>query len=341
VEDATPGEKPARNAEGSSRIPAVGSPEPGASQPPGASRRRRRVVGTVAVVVVLVFVYAAVVTLYALSGSVRSFDAKEPEPEKGGVTVVLTVEGIDAARQRADMTAYIDPSDTLFTGDGLALGEDIHVIISPIEGSQTLSFKADSAIGTKPIRMLADGEIGTWPFDHYDVDDLVVLAYVTTDGVSRPIPTTVWMKGDVPGWSASVAQKTKAPPELPASLSEAISTAPLLEFSASRSASTVAFAFVLLALLVVMPCLVLFVAITAFRGRRKLEASFMGWMGAMLFATIPLRTFLPGSPPIGSWIDFTVVLWVVTGLIAGLAIYVAAWARWAHSEPGASSSRAP
>jgi hypothetical protein len=298
-------------------------------------------VGTVAVVVVLVLVYATVVTLYALSGSVRSFDAERPEPPKGGVTVVLNVEAIDAARQRADLTAFIDPSETLFTGDDLALAEDINVIVSPIEGNQALSFKADSALGTKPIRLLADGEIGTWPFDHYDVDDLVVLAYVTTDGVSRPIPTTVWMKGDVPGWSASVAQKTKAPPELPASLSEAISTAPLLEFSASRSASTVAFAFVLLALLVVMPCLVLFVAITAFRGRRKLEASFMGWMGAMLFATIPLRTFLPGSPPIGSWIDFTVVLWVVTGLIAGLAIYVAAWARWAHPEPGASSSGAP
>ena len=52
----------------------------------------------------------------------------------------------------------------------------------------------------------------------------------------------------------------------------------------------------------------------------------------MLFATIPLRTFLPGSPPIGSWIDFTVVLWVVVGLIVGLAIYVAAWARWGHPE---------
>jgi hypothetical protein len=56
-------------------------------------------------------------------------------------------------------------------------------------------------------------------------------------------------------------------------------------------------------------------------------------MGAMLFATIPLRTFLPGSPPIGSWIDYTVVLWVVVGLIVGLAIYVAAWARWSHPGP--------
>jgi hypothetical protein len=48
----------------------------------------------------------------------------------------------------------------------------------------------------------------------------------------------------------------------------------------------------------------------------------------MLFATIPLRTFLPGSPPIGSWVDYLVVLWVVAGLVLGLVIYVLAWLKW-------------
>ena len=289
-----------------------------------------------AVALAFVLVYVAVVTLYAFSGNVTSPSANGPEPDSGGVTVVLNVEGVDAAHQRIDMTARIDPSQTLLSGDGLALAEDIDVIVSPIDGSQTLAFKADSAVATKPVRLLAEGEIGTWPFDRYGTDKLVVLAYVTSEGVSRPIPTKVWMTGDVPGWSGSVAQRTKAPAQQPATLAEAVITAPRLDFSVGRSASTVAFAFVLLALLVMMPCLVLFVAITAFRGRRRLEPSFMGWMGAMLFATIPLRTFLPGSPPIGSWIDFTVVLWVVVGLVAGLAVYVAAWARWARPEPAAS-----
>jgi Domain of unknown function (DUF4436) len=47
----------------------------------------------------------------------------------------------------------------------------------------------------------------------------------------------------------------------------------------------------------------------------------------MLFATVPLRTFLPGSPPIGSWIDFTIVLWVIVALVTGLGLYVTAWSR--------------
>jgi hypothetical protein len=51
----------------------------------------------------------------------------------------------------------------------------------------------------------------------------------------------------------------------------------------------------------------------------------MSWMGAMLFAAIPLRNFLPGSPPPGSWIDAVIVLWVIVALVAALALYVLAW----------------
>lgn len=108
---------------------------------------------------------------------------------------------------------------------------------------------------------------------------------------------------------------------------------PTIDITASRSVSTLAFGFLLLGLLVVMPTLVLFVAIRSYTGKRKVEATLTSWMGAMLFATIPLRTFLPGSPPIGSWIDFLIVLWVIVGLIAGLTIYVLAWNRWGTPAP--------
>ena len=79
--------------------------------------------------------------------------------------------------------------------------------------------------------------------------------------------------------------------------------------------------------MVVIPVLVLTVAVMVLRGRRKVEVTVMGWMGAMLFATIPLRNFLPGSPPIGSWIDYLIVLWVLAGLVVGLVLFVIAWIR--------------
>jgi hypothetical protein len=173
--------------------------------------------------------------------------------------------------------------------------------------------------------------VENWPFDRYDAN-IVVLAYTTVDGVKTTLPTFVEWKGSLSGWNFQVQEND----ERTAAVTDAdgaTDALPTIDIGASRSGSTLAFGFLLLALLVVMPTLVLFVAIRAYTGHRKVEATLTSWMGAMLFATIPLRGFLPGSPPIGSWIDFLVVLWVIVGLIAGLTIYVLAWNRWGTPDP--------
>ncbi|MFF8186086.1 DUF4436 family protein [Microbacterium sp. NPDC016588] len=40
-----------------------------------------------------------------------------------------------------------------------------------------------------------------------------------------------------------------------------------------------------------------------------------------------MRNFLPGSPPIGSWIDYLVVLGALAALVARLVIFVVARVR--------------
>lgn len=52
------------------------------------------------------------------------------------------------------------------------------------------------------------------------------------------------------------------------------------------------------------------------RNRRKFQPPMTTWYAAMLFAVMPLRNGLPDSPPIGSWIDVTVTLWVIAVLAA-------------------------
>jgi hypothetical protein len=51
---------------------------------------------------------------------------------------------------------------------------------------------------------------------------------------------------------------------------------------------------------------------------------------AMLFAIVALRNFLPGNPPLGSWIDQAVVLWVLIGLVVAMALFILAW--WRHRD---------
>ena len=37
---------------------------------------------------------------------------------------------------------------------------------------------------------------------------------------------------------------------------------------------------------------------------------------------------MPGGPPIGVWIDYIVLLWVVVIFMTSLAVFVAAWLRY-------------
>jgi hypothetical protein len=282
------------------------TPTPAARKP-----RSRRWIPFV-VIGVLVLIYAGTVALYAESGDISSAIPTDATPPAGGVTVELTPQTVNAAGQRVLMDLSIETSPELTSTNSITPNETINVIVAPTGGEQSITFASGEVPATTPISVIADGEIENWPFDTYKTTDLVVIACKNQCADGTPIPTNVYLKGSVPGWhlTGSVKQNGRT-----------------IEFAASRSGSTIAFAVVLLALMIAMPCLTLFVAVSTVLGRRKVEPSFMSWMAAMLFATIPLRTFLPGSPPIGSWIDFLIVLWVIAGLVAGLIIYVVAWAQ--------------
>ena len=51
------------------------------------------------------------------------------------------------------------------------------------------------------------------------------------------------------------------------------------------------------------------------------------WYAANLFAIVPLRNILPGSPPPGSWIDQAIVQWVLIALVLAMSLYIFSWVR--------------
>jgi hypothetical protein len=101
-----------------------------------------------------------------------------------------------------------------------------------------------------------------------------------------------------------------------------------------RSPSTAAFAAVIVAVLISLAGVALFVAVQTSRGLRKFQPPMATWYAAMLFAVVPLRNALPDSPPIGFWIDVTVVLWVIVVLVASMLLYISCW--WRQLKPEVS-----
>ncbi|WP_100810140.1 DUF4436 family protein [Microbacterium sp. BR1] len=281
---------------------------------------RRRGILVALSLIAIVAVYAVSVALYALGGQVTDVDADEPE--KWDVKLSVVPQSVDAVRDR--VAVRIDVENPGPADNDYGLTETLGVLVSGADGDRMLEFGSSGVPSPVSVELVTDGVVEQWPFDSH-TGVTTIIAYRLVDGEPQALRTWVTASGRVPGWSISAHEVDLG---MQAEFDGVREDVDAMEITATRSGSTITFGIVLLGLMIVMPVLVLTVAIAVYRGRRRVEASFMSWMGAMLFATIPLRTFLPGSPPIGSWIDFLIVLWVIVGLIGGLAIYVAAWMRW-------------
>ena len=83
--------------------------------------------------------------------------------------------------------------------------------------------------------------------------------------------------------------------------------------------------------MIVLAGAALFVAIQTVRNKRKFQPPMTTWYAAMLFAVIPLRNALPDAPPVGSWVDVTVTLWVIVVLAMSMLLDVFCW--WRHLRP--------
>lgn len=276
----------------------------------------------ISLIAVLALVYIAVVALYAINDRFAAIEGCDEEPPTDAVLLSLTPESVDAVGDRLAATLTVLSFGPVASADTLLLAEPLTILVSDNDGPRSFTIAQDEIPSPLSIRLITDGYVERWPFDSHSVD-LVVLSLQDVDGVPTAIPTLLCGSAHVPGWTFS-SQEIAGTEEI------VIDGEPVtqVQVTATRSVATVAFGIVILALMAVLPVLGLTVAIVAYRGIRKVEATLMSWMAAMLFATIPLRTFLPGSPPIGSWVDYLVVLWVVAGLVLGLVIYVAAWLKW-------------
>ena len=276
----------------------------------------------IALIAVLGLVYVAVVALYALNERFASIEGCTEDPPSDAVLLAIAPEAVDAVQDRLTTTLTVMSFGPLASNASGLLSDPLTILVSDNDGPRSFTIAQDEIPSPQSLRLITDGFVERWPFDTHTVD-FAVVSIQTVDGMESAIPTRLCGSAHVPGWTFS-SEEVAGTDEVVVD-GERVTQ---LRVTATRSVATVAFGIVILGLMAVLPVLGLTVAIVAYRGIRKVEATLMSWMAAMLFATIPLRTFLPGSPPIGSWVDYLVVLWVVAGLVLGLVIYVLAWLRW-------------
>ena len=166
----------------------------------------------------------------------------------------------------------------------------------------------------------AHGDPNNWPFDSYSTDTMSADVLVGQGDARQYIPARVEVTGALDGWDVSVRRVGEAEPGAGRRPDNVIITL-------HRAKGPLIFDLGICLVLFALPALAFAVAIQIALGRRKFVPPFVTWFAAMLFAVIPIRNFLPGSPPPGAWIDQALVIWVLIALVGAMGLYMVTWYR--------------
>ncbi|MGB7868712.1 MAG: DUF4436 domain-containing protein, partial [Mycobacterium sp.] len=197
------------------------------------------------------------------------------------------------------------------TTDGLK--QDLTVAVTSATTPVRRRYSRGMLPGVFPIPLTLARDVEGWPFDRYDTGPITVEVF--TGPEQLPERANLTFVDGLTGWKVHVTRVNNANASSP------------YEVQLQRSASTMVFAIVILCIFVAIAAVGLFVAIQTIRDPRRFQSPMTTWYAAMLFAVVPLRNALPGSPAFGSWIDLTIVLWVLVALVVSMLLYIAAWGR--------------
>jgi hypothetical protein len=275
-------------------------------------------------VVLLAVIASAMVTsiaLYIDGSSSRRVSRDEP-PAGGGTTVTLNVESIQSNYSVLMGNLVISPGPALLDPATDSLKQDLTVEVTSVATPVKRTWSKGMLPGVLPVPLTLSRDIERWPFDRYYTGPITVELFVAAQTPER---ASVVIIDRLPGWKIDASGPNKSRPS------------GVYEVEMQRSVSTTVFAIVILCILVAIAGAAVFVAVQTLRGRRKFQSPMTTWYAAMLFAVVPLRNALPGSPAFGSWIDMTIVLWVLVALVVSMLLYIACW--WRHLRPDSDGAR--
>lgn len=300
--------------------PSVPSEQPPAAPPdaPPARRRRRPVI---AAAVVLGFVAVYVLSLFGVHLLAKTAGPlKPPDLNATSDTVVLVrLEKLDTIANRLTVKVLVIPEESMFDKRLDVLTTDTAVPMDPPNDLGDLQYPAGKSPAQVATTIEAHGNPNNWPFDSYRTDTMSAEVLVGQGDARHYIPARVEVTGGLDGWDVSVQRVGEA--------SQESDRADNVVITLHRSKSTLIFDAGICLVLFALPAMALTIALLMLTGKRGFLPPFVTWFAALLFAVIPIRNFLPGSPPAGAWVDQALVLWVLIALVTSMVLFLITWYR--------------
>jgi Domain of unknown function (DUF4436) len=301
--------------------PAPPPPTAPATVPVGTESSGRRIAVGLGILLAVIAVYVlSLVGVHLLAKSGPKLPAVDlSHYQKEDSIVQLRIEKLETVANRLSVNVLVTPQDSLVDQNSSVLTADAAVRLYPETDLGDLQYPKGKAPTQVATTIVAHGDAGNWPFDTYTTDEISGLVF--TGGYQNKVWARIEVTGSLDGWDVNVRRVHDAEDtENPNSLDNVIITL-------HRSKGPLIFDLGICLILVALPILALWLAIPMVLGRTTFLPPFGTWYAAMLFAVMPLRNFLPGNPPPGSWIDQAVVLWVLIGLVVAMSLFILAWWR--------------
>jgi hypothetical protein len=265
----------------------------------------------VALVGVVAFAMLTSIVLY-VDGAGSQRISVHGAPTGSGTTVTLDVVSIQNNYSELVADLIVKPGPDLLDPATDGLKQDLTVAVTSATTPVRRTWSKGMLPGVFPVPITLARDVERWPFDSYYTGPITVSLFTASGQL--PERANITFVDRLTGWKVDVRRVNSS------------ASAPY-EVDLQRSASTMVFAIVILCIFVAIAAVGLFVAIQTVRDPRRFQSPMTTWYAAMLFAVLPLRNALPGSPSFGSWIDLTIVMWVLVALVVSMLLYIGAWWR--------------
>jgi len=251
--------------------------------------------------------------------SIRSAGSARPTGAvPDAVTMELTVDSINATTGSAEVRLVAIP--------GPAIPPEGAVVFSSLAAQPTIVIHPHQLNSeVTAVLSFSEGTVTDYPFEHYQLPVSFVVLSGTDPSLSneagrRSLPFGIQGTNDAAGITVTATHETTGDGQLD------------LLLHLSRTFSTRGWVVAMMAIYWVLALGAAAIAVSVVVGLRPFETRLLAWLSALLFALISFRTAAPGSPPIGTFLDFYAVFEAVgivsASLLALMIVYLARSRRW-------------
>ena len=288
--------------------------------PSKAVSHKKTIIFGIAILVVFAVLFVLLLSMFNQENQAYATEfMSEDASQSGYILVTAKSFSVDPIKGDVSTRLQFSPEGDLANEDG-TLAKSMTLYVNNSTGKSQIPFTKDEVMNPADVVIDIYGNVGSYPFDSHD--GVLFMSLIAeekdADGVivsSESIPFVVDYTSSLAGYKVN-----------PTIGEESTTGYAEIYLNITRAATALTFSIFIMVLEWLLALSAVAATFVWIRGR-KIEVGMFGWMGALLFALVPLRNAMPAVPPVGVFSDIISFFWAEIIVAVCLVISVGAWVK--------------